>query len=632
MNASKENVPAAAGPQGKMAVVGKTVVRAASVFLAAIITTAVLAYVSAALYDAGYSDRVFPGISVYGMDLSGLPFDQAAFRMSEGFSYPRDGRITITYEGKTWTATPGDLGLGLDLPATVTDAYAVGRSGDGFGNLSRQLEARFSGVAVAPVLQFDFGRAMAYLQRIAAEVDRPPVEARLERQGLEVAAIPGQMGKRVNTLAMLQLIAVPIGHLVNADIPLQVTDVSPEVLDASSQAETARQLLAQDFLLSVGDAMPGDQGPWTISPAMLADMLSFRRVSEATGARYALALDEGKLAALIQPLSASLSRQVKNARYQFDDANGGISLYIPSQRGRELNVSKSIESVQAAVAQGAHGANLGFDFVEPEVGDNMTADQLNITGLLLHGLQWTSFKGSAAGRINNIVLASEQFNGVLVKPGETFSFGAYLGEVSFDTGYSEALIIQGNRTIKGVGGGVCQVSTTIFRVALMTGFPIAERWSHAYRVSYYENGDGPIHLGAGFDATVSLPAVDFKFTNDSPYWLLMETEVDKVNGRLNWRFYSKSDDRTVEVNRVGPMNVSEPLEPKWEPNPELTEDWKQVDWDAEGSDYVIYRTITYTDRVVHDQFSTRYKPWGAVCQYNPDKYEAPPEGSPCPPE
>src|SRR4030095_383941 len=130
--------------------------------------------------------------------------------------------------------------------------------------------------------------------------------------------------------------------------------------------------------------------------------------------------------------------------------------------------------------------------------------------------------------MQNIEAAARQFHGVLVAPGETFSMGETMGDVSLDNGFAEALIIYGGRTIKGVGGGVCQVSTTLFRGVFNIGLPILERYSHAYRVSYYEmtaSGGVDSRL-AGLDATVYFPLVDLKFKNDTPYWILMETYVN----------------------------------------------------------------------------------------------------------
>ncbi|HEY5118219.1 MAG TPA: VanW family protein [Anaerolineales bacterium] len=619
-------------PHASRAFVTRWTVRIVAVLLAGALTLALSFAVSASVYESANSGRIYPGVTVFGMNLSGLSAVDAAQQMDAGFDYPRDGRIVFTYGDKKWVATPGDLGLGLDLLATTNNAYSVGRSKDMLGNAGDQLESRFSGVAVAPVLQFDFTQALAFLQRIAPEVEQPAIEARLEMHGLDVVAVPGQVGKRLDMAAILPLIAVPIGHLTDAVIPMAITEFPPRVLDASPQAAVAQQLLSQDFAMTIADSQPGDPASFTLTPAMLADMLSFRETTDSKGTHYLLALDEEKLVSTLRPLAGTLSRKMQNARYHFDATANGLALYIPSKRGRELNVDKSIQSIQDAVAQGAHGAALAFDTTEPDVGDQETAAALGITGLLPGGMQWTSFAGSAPERIQNITLASAQFDGLLVKPGEAFSMGAHLGDVSLDTGYAEALIIVGNRTIKGAGGGVCQVSTTLFRTILMTGFPITERYSHAYRVGYYENSDGPVHLGAGFDATVFFPEVDLKFINDSPYWILMETQVDTTNKRLYWRFYSTSDGRIVSYNSSGVTNEVDPPDPKWEANPQLNVDWTQVDWAVKGADVTVNRSVSRNGQVINqDRYFTHYLPWGAVCQYNPDKYTPSSDKASCPP-
>ena len=324
-----------------------------------------------------------------------------------------------------------------------------------------------------------------------------------------------------------------------------------------------------------------------------------------------------------------------NARYHFNNSTGEIELFIPAVRGRVLDLAASIESIQEAVGRGDHQAPLAFDYTEPAVGNDATAQSLGITEQLPNGVQWTSFTGSAAARIHNITLAASQFDGVLVGPGEVFSMGAQLGDVSLDTGYAEALIILGDKTIAGAGGGVCQVSTTLFRVALLTGFPIVERHAHAYRVGYYENGDGPVHLGAGFDATVFFPEVDFKFQNNSTSWLLMETNVDPASGRLTWSFYSTPDGRSVSYSSSGVTNVVPPPDPIWELNSSLpsgdwNDDWKQVDWAVPGADVRVTRTVTRNGQVISsDAFNTHYIAWPARCQYNSST--PPPDGASCPP-
>jgi vancomycin resistance protein YoaR len=211
---------------------------------------------------------------------------------------------------------------------------------------------------------------------------------------------------------------------------------------------------------------------------------------------------------------------------------------------------------------------------------------------------------------------------LLVAPGETFSMGEHMADVSLENGFAEALIIFGGRTIKGVGGGVCQVSTTLFRTVFNAGFPVVERYSHAYRVSYYEqNASGGIDPRlAGLDATVYFPLVDFKFKNDSPYWILMETYVNPTARTLTWKFYSTSDGRSVTWDTTGPTDVVSAPSPIFEENPELSKnEMRQVDWAANGADVTVTRTVSRDGGVLfQDQFTTHYEPWQAVCEYGPD--------------
>jgi vancomycin resistance protein YoaR len=164
------------------------------------------------------------------------------------------------------------------------------------------------------------------------------------------------------------------------------------------------------------------------------------------------------------------------------------------------------------------------------------------------------------------------------------------------------------------------VSTTLFRTAFFAGFPIVERHPHAYRVGYYEQTYSSHDKDlAGLDATVFVPMVDFKFVNDTPYWLLMETYFNPTSRSLTWKFYSTQDGRKVEWETTGPQNVVEPPDPEYEENPELAKGKvKQVDWAAEGADVTVTRVVYQGGQVLFsDTISTHYMPWGDVYQYGP---------------
>jgi vancomycin resistance protein YoaR len=282
-----------------------------------------------------------------------------------------------------------------------------------------------------------------------------------------------------------------------------------------------------------------------------------------------------------------------------------------------LDVDSSLAQINQQILEGKHNVNLVMQTTNPPVNNDATAESLGITELT--SVYTSYFYGSDTSRIQNIKTASSRFHGLLVAPGESFSMAQALGDVSLDTGYSEALIIFGDRTIKGVGGGVCQVSTTLFRTVFFGGYQVDERWFHAYRVKYYEQTASGGHDDklAGLDATVFAPQVDFRFTNDSPYWLLMETYVG--NSSLTWKFYSTSDGRSVNWDTSGLQNIVEPPAPLYEENPDLAKgEIKQVDWAVDGADVTVTRTVIRDGVVIHDDvFNTHYMPWQAKFQYGP---------------
>ena len=127
--------------------------------------------------------------------------------------------------------------------------------------------------------------------------------------------------------------------------------------------------------------------------------------------------------------------------------------------------------------------------LRPPAISSANLDELGIKELVSEATSY--FKGSSAGRVHNIDLSASKFQNVIIPPGEIFSFNEHLGDVSAEAGYDESLIIFGNRTTVGIGGGVCQVSTTVFRAAFFGGFEIVERWAHGYRVGWYETNSAP---------------------------------------------------------------------------------------------------------------------------------------------
>jgi vancomycin resistance protein YoaR len=571
-------------------------------------------------YQLLYAGRIFPGVSVAGVNLSGMKPSDAAVKLNETLSYPITGKILFRDGEKAWVATPAELGMVFDPSASALTAYKLGRSGGLFGALSGQMRAGGRGVSVPPVIVFDERVAHQYLTQIASQINQPLQEASLNLEGTNVVAQPGQVGRELKMEATLVYLAGQLQTFSDGEVPLVVQEVQPQILDVSAQADTARQILSQPLTLSIPNATQGDAGPYIYNPEVLVNLLTVQRVQNGDQAAVQVTLNPRGLRDLLVPIKTQVDRLPSNAKFVFNDETRQLDVMEQSSVGRALDIDASVQAINEAVGRGEHTAALVINEEQPKVAATATGQELGITELIWSETSY--YYGSSQERIQNIDAAARQFHGILVAPGETFSMGAHLGDVSLDNGFAEALIIYGGRTIKGVGGGVCQVSTTLFRAVFNAGFPIVERTPHAYRVSYYEqtaSGSVDPRL-AGLDATVYFPLVDFKFTNDSPHWILMETYVNVSARTLQWKFYSTSDGRSVTWDTSGPTNVVSAPEPLFEENPELSKnEMKQVDWAANGADVNVTRTVWMNGAVYfQDTITTHYEPWQAICQYGPD--------------
>ena len=569
-------------------------------------------------YQLIYAGRIFPGVSVAGVNLSGLARNDAVLKLSQTLSYPNTGKVLFRAADKVLVASPAELGMVFDPSASTMAAYQVGRSGGLFGALAGQVSARGFGTDVAPVIIFDQRVAYSYLQNLAAQVDQPVVEASLRLEGTNVVALPGQVGRLINIDATLVYLGAQLQSFRDGEVPLVIKEAAPKLLDVSSQADAARRILSQPLVLTIPNYRNGDPGPWTYDVPVLANMLGVN-VGDVNGKpTMQVGLNPTVLRQTLTELKTYVDRSPANALFTFNDGTGQIEPTSASSVGRSLDVEASINAINAALAQGGHTIALSVAEQQPAVADTATGAELGVTELIQE--RTTYFYGSSPERKQNITAAAARYHGLLVAPGETFSMGSVLGDVSLENGFAEALIIYGGRTIKGVGGGVCQVSTTLFRTVFFAGFPIVERYSHAYRVSYYEKTiDNSIDPAlAGMDATVYFPLVDFKFRNDSPYWLLMETYINGES--LTWKLYSTSDGRSVTWDTTGPTNVVSAPEPVFEENTDLRKNQiKQVDWAAQGADVIVTRTVWINGQIyISDNFPTHYQPWQAICDYGPD--------------
>ncbi len=316
---------------------------------------------------------------------------------------------------------------------------------------------------------------------------------------------------------------------------------------------------------------------------------------------------------VLNQLAYNIDLPAQDALFQFE--NGKVTLFKPSRNGKKLDKQKTKQLISSYISQLARSSNnldpekkidLPIEIINPSI----TTENSNNFGIKdLIGIGTSKFVGSIQGRIHNIELAASRINGHLVAPNEIFSFNNTLGDVSAATGYQPAYIIKDGRTVLGDGGGVCQVSTTLFRAALSAGLPIVERHAHSYRVSYYEQ-DSPV----GIDATVFAPSYDLKFKNDSSNYLLIQAKTDRNNYSLTFEIYGTSDGRKVEMSKPVIFAQIPPPPDLYLDDPTLPKGTtKQVDWRAWGAKTSFdYKVIKNNEIIFQSSFFSNYQPWQAV--------------------
>ncbi len=593
----------------------------------AVVVLIIVAVLGLVFYQASYRGRIYSGVVAWGVDLTRMTPAEAGEALLVAFPYANQEAFTFRDPGtgQTWIATPAELGLGFDVDATADAAYQVGRGGTPWDDLLEQLDVHLNGRQLSPVIVFDSNKSIAFLEGIALQVYRPVVEAGIIYADNQLITTPGQTGRQINLADAYNQLSAPLGTLSGAEIVLVIDETPPTITDeavALVLAE-ANKIIGRPITVFLAEhTYEGDPEPRAITPEELANMLLLELDESATPPRYVARLDEESLAAWLEPLVEMLTTETVNARFIFNDDTRQLEVLSPSVPARTLNVAATVAQIVAQSTTDNREVPLVIEWVKPAVSEDATAEELGIIELVAQGQ--TLFTGSSAVRVHNVAVAASRFHGIVVPPGETFSFNQFLGDVTEETGFEEGLIIFGGRTIKGVGGGVCQVSTTAFQAAFYAGFPVLERYPHGYRVGYYEHGEGP-----GMDATVFYPEVDLTFVNDTPHHLLIESYVNERAQRLTFKFYSTGVGRTIE-RTVTVTNVIPHPPDLYEEDAELPAgEIKQVDWSADGADVLVERVVRGPDGEVlrEDRFFSHYLPWQAVFHYGPGT-----EGMPPPPE
>jgi hypothetical protein len=242
-----------------------------------------------------YQGRIFPGIYLGWVNLSGQSPTDAAEMLTNEYTYPIQGQITLQYDDLSWEAAPVELGLFFSSNYNAELAFHTGREGSIFKRIASQIQILRQGITLAPQFVLDEKTGIEFLDEIGAGINQPVVEASLRLEGVDVLVQPGQIGREMDISSSLDVIALQLRTLQNGSIPLIVEETYPQILDVSAQAEFARTILSQPLTLKIPDAGENDPGPWTLTPEQLVQMMIIERISTEDGGTYRIALDPEQL-------------------------------------------------------------------------------------------------------------------------------------------------------------------------------------------------------------------------------------------------------------------------------------------------------------------------------------------------
>jgi vancomycin resistance protein YoaR len=581
-------------------------------FAVAVITLVVLGIAGGITsFYRSYEGRIYPNVSIQGIAVGEMTPEQAESALRSRYAAFLRQPVVITYGDRQWTPTLDELGMTFDFRGAVDAAYNAGR-GHGLIDDAREIAAIWQhGLDVPLHVSYDETRAQAYLTQLAREIERAPADAQVRLDGAQIAIVGAAIGRQVLVDATLSHVSQQLQAFVPATIPLQTREIPPRLDDATVAAARAQI----ETILQGPLALRVDKNEYEWTVADLADMIIINRVPSAEGDRIAVTLDQDMIARRIRQIADETEKPGTRPRVAWN--NGDLKIMKPGKPGLRLDEVRARDMVIAAVMGRDRTLELPMVPTDPPVTE-ANLHQLGIRELVSIGK--SDFTGSAAYRIHNIGVGMQLLNGLLIAPGEEFSFNKNIGQINAANGFVEGAAIIQNRTQQEFGGGICQDSTTMFRAAFWAGLPITERWGHSFYISWYDKyALGPRGNGPGLDATIFTGGPDLKFVNDTGAWLLIQAWSNPKTGVAQIELYGTKPNRTVDLTHKVYDHVPAPTEPVFVADPKVPRGTiKHTDKARGGMTIDVYRLVVENGAPRPPElFRTRFRPWPNIYTLNP---------------
>jgi len=587
-----------------------------------LLTTAIIFFISIftvigiyGWYDWQYSNRVFKGVRLGKIDMSGQNSEAINRLLKQKINTLNDTGIQIKFGKQSATLLPIIASADAEIAYTLIDLnpettgellLAYGRSGGFWQQVNHRLSALISGATIEPEYAINQTEVKKFLEKNFGSFVQPGQDAQLVfdplAQNDEFFSIsPEKSGQNFNYDQAITQLGFRIAWLDFSPIELGIVEQQPSIRKSDIANSN---LLAQEYLNLAPLTLRAASSSWTVNKTQLGHWLGLTRATSTTGkpGPIVVGLNKSGVQKYLQDkIAASFDQQPESAKFQI--TSGRVTAFQSNKDGKQIDQEASLKTIENSFIEKRLQQ---IDLITKTLISEATAsssDNLGIKEII--GTGSSNFSGSPQNRRHNIRTGANSLNGLLIKPGETFSVISNLGEIDASGGYLTELVIKGNKTTPEYGGGLCQVGTTMFRAAVNSGLPITERRNHSYRVSYYEP--------AGTDATIYDPAPDLKFTNDTGNYILIQSRIK--GNIIYFDFWGTKDGRVASNTYPTIYNIVKPKPTKIIETTDLAPGKKKCTEKAHnGADAYFDYTVTYTDgEVKKKRFSSHYVPWQEVC-------------------
>lgn len=558
--------------------------------------------------EQDYSGRIYPNISVRGVDLSNQSETAAYALLQQRYDAFLDNPIVIRYGDQTWHPTAQELGIELDFDGAIQEAMSVGRTSHSRVDNTRAVADVWENGVELPLNASVNQHAMQeYLRALADTIESPAQNAdvSLDPEQANIVITPEEPGLQVLVDETMHDMTAQVQHLETREVKLRTRLLHPVVRDADVAPVIAQlnSILSEPIRIVSADENCLDACRWEWSPQHIVKWVKLNRTVSPNGVpQIDVQVDQTAIRNALVPVAAAVRQEGTLPRLSWN--NGTLSILQPGLTGQGLDV----EQAQTLINEALHGGprNLGMPLITlPPPVNETNLSSLNIREPV--GIGVSSFRNSQQYRITNIQAGARRLNGILIPPGGEFSFNDNLGVVDASGGFVQGSAIVNNRTQQEWGGGLCQVSTTMFRAAFWGGLPVTERHEHDFRIGWYEElGEPP-----GLDAAIYTGALDLRFLNNTDGWLLVQTYVNLSRQQLTIILYGKPINRTVNMDYRIIKHIPRPNESVTVEDPTLPRGtYKQTDWAQPGLVVEVYRDVWQNGALIRrDTFPTTFNPW-----------------------